>query len=1052
MRKYFFALLVFTVVQSQAQEFAEWENLDIISINTEEPRTSFHHYNANDLSTDRSQLDNYLTLDGSWKFSWVEKPADRPKDFFKKDYDVSKWDEISVPGSWQMQGYGYPIYTNIPYPFPKNPPYIPHEFNPVGSYKREFLIPNHWEDQQVYVQFGAVSSAFYIWINGEKVGYSEGSKTPAEFDVTEFIKTGSNTIAVEVYRWSDGSYLEDQDFWRMSGIERSVQLYAKPMVSISNFIAKANLDTLTYQNGLLDLKIQIQNDTKRNARKQVVSYALIDGAGQEVGKGSKIIDVMSLKNSDILFQAALENIKSWSAESPILYELQIKLADSQGKVYSATKTKIGFRTSEIKNGQLLVNGQPILLKGVNRHEHDPVTGHVISKASMLADISDFKKYNINAVRTSHYPNDPYWYELCDQYGIYVVDEANIETHGFGYKKEETLAAKPEFAAMHMDRVQRMVKRDINHPSIIYWSMGNEAGNGDNFLKAYQWIKQFDISRPVHYERSGRKGKGNYEPRDTDVIGWMYEQIDVVENRHLKADALLPLDEQRPFIWCEYSHAMGNSNGNFADNWDWVRSNPKVQGGFIWDWMDQGLEMKTASGEMYYGYGGDFEPDGVYNDNNFCANGIIGSDRVPHPAVWEIKKTYQNILFSQQAYNRFEIFNENFFIDTKGLEFTWAVIADGIEVQTGGLEVSSLNPQQRLIVEIDYGITFDSSKEYFVNWEVRRSENDPLLPKGYLEASDQFVIQSPQSDKGALLEGKLKVKKNKKTHESLVSGNGFEYTFSSEGYGLKSIVWDGEEVLQEPLEMNFWRAPIDNDFGAWKPQKRPKDSIYFEFRKAAKNFTLLSVKTENKPSGNFQLTYEFDHPLLNATNTVVYTVDVAGKLQVFCQLNPKSSKDLKYMPRYGVRFAIDDQYQSVQYYGRGPHENYVDRNTAAYIGLYDSKVEDFYVPYIRPQENGYRTDVRFVNLVNQRGKGLQIEAKGQFSFSVHHVPQEDFDPGNFKAQRHASDVASKGKTYFSIDYKQTGVGGDNSWSKNGLANDEYKIDPNECKFEFSIEKQ
>ncbi|NQZ79091.1 MAG: DUF4981 domain-containing protein, partial [Ekhidna sp.] len=632
--------------------------------------------------------------------------------------------------------------------------------------------------------------------------------------------------------------------------------------------------------------------------------------------------------------------------------------------------------------------------------------------------------------------------------IYVIDEANIESHGYGYKVGLTLAQEPMFAKQHMDRIQRTVKRDINHPSIILWSMGNEAGNGINFRNPYLWIKEYDPSRPVNYERSGRPGKGNYQPRTTDVISWMYRQIPMIEEKHLALDAKKPDEEKRPFIWCEYSHAMGNSNGNFADNWEWVRSTPQAQGGFIWDWMDQGLELKTEEGEVYYGYGGDFEPEGVYNDNNFCANGIIGSDRAPHPAVWEIKKVYQPILFQQINKHSYFIFNENFFKTSNDVEITVHLLENGDVVEDQMLSIDPIAPQSGTSVSLTWETSLGADKEYYVNFYARLTKATAMLDTGHLVASDQFLLQEGTKVAEEPLVGKIKVKQNKKTGGYTVSGEGFSYTFSHEGYGLESIVWDEEEMLLEPMEMNFWRAPIDNDFGAWKVNKRPGDSVYFEYRKAADNFTLTSM-SRSKPEDSspekmlnkneFQLVYEFDHPALKAKNTIVYTVKPNGTLNVDAKLTPEDAEVLKFMPRYGMRLAIASEYENVSYYGKGPFENYVDRNTAAYIGCYTAKVSDFYVPYIRPQENGYRTDVRNVKFINQDGWGIQFTANETIGFSAHHNPMEDFDPGSIKAQRHTTDIKAKDKVWIHVDYKQIGVGGDDSWSKNGLANDEYKVD-------------
>ena len=1024
-----------------AQKLPDWDNPKVISINSEEPRASFYHYNSESLKTNSGELNNCKSLNGVWKFHWSKKPEDRPQEFYQSDYDVSKWNIIDVPSNWQMKGYGYPIYTNIQYPFPKNAPHIPHKFNPVGSYRRDFQIDEDWLNKQVFIHFGAVNSAFYIWVNGKKVGYSEGSKTPVEFNLTNYIKKGKNTMAIEVYRWCSGSYLEDQDFWRLSGIERDVFLYATKKVHIQNVITSPTLDKTNYKNGEFFAKASVSNfDVEK--REVVLELALWDGE-RKILHTQKEISIASGESIEAKFNANDLIIIPWSSEIPKLYRLEIKLKDPKGFQLDATKLNIGFRTSEVKNGQLLVNGQPILLKGVNRHEHDPVKGHVVSKQSMLEDIIDFKKNNINAVRTSHYPNDPYWYALCDKYGIYVIDEANIESHGYGYKLEETLANNPEFEEMHLNRIKRMVKRDVNHPSIIMWSMGNEAGTGSNFYKAYKWIKQYDSSRPVHYERS-ELGSGNriYKEQVSDVVSWMYHDQNDVMKQHFEIDDKKPLSNQRPFFWCEYSHAMGNSNGNFKDYWQWVRSHPRVQGGFVWDWMDQGLQKVGENGNTYYAYGGDFEPDGVYNDNNFCANGLIGSNREPHPALFEVKKVYQNIIFKKVSDTSYEIYNENFFKDSKDIEFKAVLIENGIPVETKTIEVV-VQPQQKKLVDVDFDFVRDSSKEYFINFYAVAKYNLPLVNKGDQLALEQFLLQKANVLKPK--SGTNKVEYLNRGSDQIVKVSNVIYQFNNDNFGLQSILKDDKEFLLEPVKMSFWRAPIDNDFGAWSNP----NSSYFNWREAAEKKNLLSSENFTNEDQSVSLKYIFYYPELKAKNSIVYTVKTNGELEVTCEFSPDTTDDLKYMPRYGMVFVLDKQYDTVEYYGRGPHENYIDRNSASLIGLYKNKVSDFYVPYIRPQENGYRTEVRHAIFKSEKREGIMFRSEGLFSFSAHHNPLSDFDPGNKKAQKHTIDIKPKNKTWLHIDYKQTGVGGDNSWDIRALANEEYQIKPENCQYTFNL---
>ncbi|MBB3699847.1 glycoside hydrolase family 2 TIM barrel-domain containing protein [Flammeovirga yaeyamensis] len=1030
-------------VFSHAQEIPNWENPDVIRVNTEPTRSTFVHYQGDNTTQDQEQLANYIYLNGQWKFNWVPKPADRPADFYKTDFDVSQWKDIDVPSDWQMRGYGYPIYTNIIYPFPMDAPHIPHDNNPVGSYKRTFTVDDNWEDQQVFLHFAGVSSAFYVWVNGQQVGYAQGSKTAIEFDVTEYLKLGKNDIAVEVYRWCDGSYLEDQDFWRLSGIERDVYLYATPKTFIRDIKITSTLDTDTYTNGLLSYTIDVDNKSTKKAKGMSVEVTLkvkdqqtVYAQTHTVALEKEELNKVSTENID------LKKVLPWSAETPNLYTMHIALKDKKGNVIDASKQSIGFKTTEVKNGQFLVNGQPVLIKGVNRHEHDPVNGHVVTKETMKQDIIDFKKYNINAVRTSHYPNDPYFYDLCDEYGIYVCDEANIESHGYGYKKSETLANSEMYKEQHLDRVRRMVKRDFNHPSVIYWSLGNEAGNGSNFKAAYDWIHEYDGSRLVHYERSEAIDK----IRTTDILSYMYMPMKDANKKVIAKQNKLPLEEQRPFIWCEYSHAMGNSNGNFLDHWEWVRKNRIAQGGFIWDWQDQGLIGKDKDGTIYYQYGGDFEPEGVYNDNNFCANGVIGSDRTPHPAIEEIRHIYQNVHITQVEGNTFAIFNEQFFNDLSRLSISWSLLENGVKIKEGVLSNYNVAPQQTKNVAVDFDYNFDASKEYFVNFYVKNNGQEALLDQGFVMASNQVLMQSPQKIAQEVAGEKVEVE-NQKEGVTILSANGYTYTFDRREIGLASIVYQEKELLDERAKMNFWRAPTDNDFGAWNVDNRKEDAKYFEWRDLGSKGEITDVKVEKGES--VTITYVMNYPTIEATNTVVYTVTKDGSLSVNANFSPQAPDKLTFMPRYGITLAIGKEYANVMYYGRGPEENYQDRNNGSFVGLYKTTVDAMLVDYIRPQENGYRTDVRFVQWTNQEGKGLKIDATSTIGFSSLRNPISDFDPGNDKAQRHTIDIKPTNSIYICIDDKQMGVGGTNSWSKKGLALPKYRLNPAKCSLSFTL---
>ncbi|MBT8321758.1 MAG: beta-galactosidase, partial [Eudoraea sp.] len=617
------SLWIMLAIALSAKGQNHWEDPGIFAVNKEEARSSFTPFESVEkaLNGVDSESEYIKSLNGFWKFNYAPKASQRPLDFYKTAYDVSRWDNIPVPANWELHGYGFAQYNNIQYPFEKNPPLIKDDYSPVGSYVTFFTLPDNWNNREIFIHLGAVKSGFDIWINDHKAGYSQDSKLPSEFNITPYLKPGKNKVSVQVFQFTDGSYLEDQDFWRLSGIQRDVYLLARPKTYIRDFFAKTGLDG-SYENGVFELAVDIVNIGESDTSVEV-ECILLDGQGRDVSKGITSLDLKRKTEKTRRFASFLPNIKKWSAETPNLYTLLLVLA-KDNEVVEASSIQVGFRSSEIKGGQLLVNGKPILIKGVNRHEHNPYTGHVVNRETMIKDIETMKRLNINAVRTSHYPNDPLWYALCDQYGLYLYDEANLESHGMGYKPEHTLANVPEWKEAHVSRVMNMIKRDKNHPSVIVWSMGNEAGTGPNFLESYKAAQEYDDSRPIHYERAEKMTE--VKERHTDIIGNMYMTIPRVE--HIYSEG----EEQRPFIWCEYSHAMGNSNGNFKEYWDLVYSHPQIQGGFIWDWMDQGLIQYDEQGEEYWAYGGHFEPEGVYNDGNFCLNGLVNPDWTTHPGA------------------------------------------------------------------------------------------------------------------------------------------------------------------------------------------------------------------------------------------------------------------------------------------------------------------------------------------------------------------------------------------------------------------------------------
>lgn len=1019
-----------------SQRLPDWENLAVFAINTEQAHATYIPF-PDELSARKSedQLSPWVySLNGQWDFHMSDNPDSRPKDFYKAAYDRSKWQKIPVPANWQFHTDDFPIYTNIDYPFPLNPPYVPHDYNPVGSYWRTFSVPGGFENKEIFLHFAGVNSAFYVWVNGVKVGYSEDSKIPAEFNVTKYLQTGENTIAVEVYRWSSGSYLEDQDFWRLSGIERDVFLYALPKVALRDFFVKGILDE-NYQDATLELEAEIKNYTQFRQLGSM-QIKLYDETGKLVDQYPLSYAVNANASQKINVSRKINQPQQWSAEKPHLYQISLTLTDRDQKEQMAVALPIGFRNVAIADGQLLVNGQPIILKGVNRHEHDEYAGHVVSRASMLQDVTIMKQNNINAVRTSHYPNDPYWYTLCDKYGIYVVDEANIESHGFGYDKEKTLANKPAFAAMHLNRIERMAKRDKNHPSIIIWSMGNEAGDGPAFINGYKWLKDFDDTRPVQYERAEREPHG--AERHTDIIAWMYAKVSEIENDYL------PKITDRPFIWCEYSHAMGNSTGNLADLWDLVYSHPRLQGGFIWDFVDQGLAETTPDGRKYWAYGGDYAPSKYHNDGNFCFNGIVNADRTPHPALAEVKKVYQNmkVAWANQSENEIEIENRFFFTDLSEFDFRYDLLENGVVVAQSQLDIQ-LPAQQKKHFTLAISQPMSPDKEYFLNIYGFAKQTIPLVSEGHLLLSEQLAY-SPNVNNKILNKskgkpkGKLKVKEGK--DEIKMVGGDFKLLFDKNTGTISSYEVDGKEMFLAVPKPNFWRAMTDNDVGnrAWE-----RNAIW---KNAEALMDLKSVVLVDKSKSLCEITVSFEMEKIQSTYSTTYRIAADGSIHI--------TNDFRYggnlvdveILRFGMSMQLPRDYEEVQWYGRGPHENYIDRMASADVGLYEFKVSDLYFAYGRPQENGYRTGTRWVSFVNAKGRGLRFEGEPTIAFSAHHNSLEDFDQWDVK-QRHLTDIQPRDLIEINIDLGQTGVGGDDSWGARVW--DKYQLKPQDYSYSFII---
>ena len=1027
-------------------QYREWEDLSVFKINTEQPHSFFIPYDkAGDSLT--------KTLNGTWDFKLYKIDDDIPKEFYKKSYNKSDWDKIPVPSNWQFHTEDFPVYTNIIYPYEINPPFMPSDYNPVALYKRNFDFNKDWENMEVFIHFGAVNSAFYVWVNEKFVGYSEGSKTPAEFNLTDFLIDGNNEIVLKVIRWSDGTYLEDQDFWRLSGIERDVFLYAQPKLAVRDYFLKNYLnDDLT--NSKINFEVDLKNYSNKGKDYQLITSIKKDN--KVVFKKTKNGMIGSNDSQKILIDGEVTYPQLWSAEIPNLYDVEIEIQDSDN-YYHKLKFKTGFRKVELKNGQILVNNQPILFKGVNRHEHDEFTGHVVSRESMLKDIEIMKKNNINSVRTSHYPNDPYWYELCDKYGIYVIDEANVESHGFGYRKNDTPAYKPEFDEMHMDRWVRMVERDKNYPSILIWSLGNEAGDGPIFVEGYKWVKKFDDTRLTFYERTSEhprmhRGQNEMEGIDlephTDFFGWMYHFMDEIESDYI---GNYP---DRPFIWAEYSHAMGNSNGNFKDLWEMVYDNRQMQGGFIWDFVDQGL-AEFKDGKKYWAYGGDYSSDKYNNDTNFCMNGLVNPDRTPHPALEEVKHVYQDVKFSiNQKGDKIKIDNRYFFKNIENQLILFELVADGIVVDRTSTKIN-LHPQETKLVDNPFlSNSFSNYLEYFINIYLYSENDSPLVGSNHVLSRDQIFIKSPILATNSLKDPK-KLRMKDSELELRVFNKDLELIFDKSSGDLTKYQVDGLDLIKSSPHLNFWRAPIDNDYGnglpersaAWKIASNKRTFVDLKIEKLGKTIT---VKTNYKLNN------------IKSDYSMVYVVHPNGKIEVSTKFNYGGNLKDAEMPRFGINFNVPGEFEKATWYGRGPHENYIDRMSSAFVGYYESTVENLKFDYSRPQENGYRTENRWLRMVNLDGKGFEIKGNPLFSFGAHFNTIEDMDdgvrknqPGQYlgarkrivKKQRKPIDLIKRDFISLNIDLKQMGVGGDNSWGARTL--NKYILEPADYEFSFII---
>ena len=1006
-----------------AQTFKEWQDPEINEINRAPMHTSFFSYEDIDAANNgvKERSDNFMTLNGVWKFFWVENADQRPTDFFKVDYNDKGWGDLRVPAVWELNGYGDPIYVNVGYAwrnqYKNNPPYVPVEKNHVGSYRKEIIVPADWKGKDIIAHFGSVTSNMYLWVNGKFVGYSEDSKLEAEFDITKYLLPGKkNIIAFQVFRWCDGTYLEDQDFFRYSGVGRDCYLYARNRNRIEDIRITPDLDS-EYKNGTLDINISLKGNNS-------VVLELIDAQ-------NNIVAVKEVKGSGkINTEIAVENPFKWTAETPYLYTLRA-IVKRGSETTEVIPLKVGFRKIELKDSQILVNGQPVLFKGANRHEMDPDGGYVVSRERMLQDIQIMKKFNINAVRTCHYPDDSYWYELCDKYGIYMVAEANVESHGMGYG-EKTLAKNKKYAKAHLERNMRNVQRNFNHPSIIFWSLGNEAGYGPNFEAAYDWVKAEDNSRAVQYERAGFSGK-------TDIFCPMYYRYKPCEE-YSKDDS-----KQKPLIQCEYAHAMGNSQGGFKEYWDLIRKYPKYQGGFIWDFVDQSCRWTGKDGKMIYAYGGDFNRFDA-SDNNFCDNGLISPDRVPNPHMYEVGYFYQNIWTTPGDIGKGEIkiYNENFFRDLSAYRMEWEVMKDGKPVRTGIVDELNVAPGQSVTMKLDLG-NIDDCGEWLLNVKYIQKMSENLVPAGHVVAKNQIVLKEYELSDLAfsnIEKSNMKIvvpMANDENSNCLeIVGEAFNIQFDKKNGFMDSYTVNGVQMIKEggQLTPNFWRAPTDNDYGAGLQNK------YSVWRNP--ELKLLSMRHEQKDNMIVVCT-EYEIRSVHAKLYLTYTINNEGAVKVNQRMAAAQDVAVPDMFRFGMQMVMPESFERISYYGRGPIENYIDRKHSTDLGIYNQTVTEQFYAYIRPQENGTKTDIRWWKLFNDEGKGLQFVAAEPFSASALHYTIESLDDGTQKDQRHSNEVSPSDLTNFLIDKVQQGLACENSWG--AIPRPEYRVPYANYEFTF-----
>ena len=1015
---------MFVVAMSATAQTREyWERPELFEVNKLPARATLTPYASMEEALERGASAWVKDISGDWKFHWSATPADAPAGFEAVEYDDSEWGVMPVPGNWELNGCGTPIYTNVTYPFPKNPPFIPHYDNPTGCYRHNFDIPEEWEGRRVVLHFESGLAAMYVWVNGVEVGYSEGTKTAVEFDITDMVKMGANALAVKGLRWADGSYLEDQDFWRLSGFDRGVKVYTTDRVRIADMFVVADLDG-NYKNGLYTSTVTIDNGST-SLFKGSVEVQLVDRAGKVVAKESRSVALGAGELADVEFSKSIAKVALWSYEQPNLYTTVVALRGADGATIEASSCRTGFRKVEIQDGQLLLNGKPLMINGVNIHEHNPKTGHIVDRELMLKDIALMKQFNINAVRTSHYPQPTEWYDLCDEYGILLVDEANIEAHGCGTDFHTSYldfhpSHREEWKGTHHDRVRAMVERDKNHPSVIIWSMGNESSDGEVYGEMYEWIHQRDKTRFVQLEQG-------YGGPHTDIICPMYPNMDDFR-RYAERENM-----RKPYIMCEFAHAMGNSTGNFREYFDIMKLGPHMQGGFIWDWVDQGIDAIGRDGRHYWAYGGDFGAWMYPHDENFCCNGVVSPDRTPHPGLYEVKKVYQDIEFERLENGKLRIYNNHLYNNLADYILVYEVLCEGEVALHKELPVVKCQAGRYVDVVLDRWEQ-RADKEYMLNLYALQRKEHTLIPARHIVASEQIALNDYDYTY-THPEGALEIERGDGWLVAYAGDRGV--LFNTKNGRLERYVAGDRDVMSQLPEAWFWRAPNDNDFGAgfqrtanvWRTNRgRTIDSAVEEYEDRVVVRNVREI---------------VDAPSL-FTTTYTFMADGALKVEVEWE---RKGEFVPELPRLGMRMILPEDYTHLTYYGRGPWENYSDRKESSFVGLYKQSTSEQLFPYVRPQESGNKCDVRWLELVDNEGVGIRIEGLQPLSICAMPYRAEDLDPGLTKKQMHYSDIEPRREVVLNVDLAQRGLGGDNSWG--AQPHDEYRLTADKYNYGYVI---